>query len=317
MSKKLIKTLLPILDFLVTPLVFVAALILRFVRRVGVNNMNLSLRILDFVGILPVRDHYYEPLTNPKNLRHSLRDDRELPGIDMNIPGQLELLSSFCYSDELVELSQKQITKHSFDFNNPSFLSGDAEYLYNIIRYYKPRKIIEIGSGYSTLMASQAILKNKQDYENYDCKHICVEPYEMDWLEKLENLEVIRKLVEKTDIQLYEDLCENDILFIDSSHIIRYEFLQILPILSSGVIVHIHDIFTPKDYLDEWLIRQRKLWNEQYLLEAFLSCNKQYKVIGALNFLKHHYPDKLSEKCPILAKQLIEREPGSFWIKKV
>jgi len=253
MSKKLIKRLLPILDLFIMPLVFVAALILRFVRRVGVNNMKLSLRILDFVGILPVRDHYYEPLTNPRTLRHSLRDDRELPGIDMNIPGQLELLSSFCYSDELIELSQKQLTKHSFDFNNPSFLSGDAEYLYNIIRYYKPRKIIEIGSGYSTLMATQAIIMNKQEDENYDCKHICIEPYEMEWLEKLENLEVIRKLVEKTDIHLYEDLSENDILFIDSSHIIRpqgdvlYEFLQILPILSSGVIVHIHDIFTPKD----------------------------------------------------------------------
>lgn len=314
---------MPIIDIFTAPLVFVSALVMKAVRKAGVEKMKLSLMALDYVGIFPVRNQYYEPMINPKSLRYSLRSERELPGIDLNISEQLELLDSFAFSDELKELSKKPKSEGTFYFDNPSFLSGDAEYLYNIIRHYKPNKIIEIGSGYSTLMATHAITKNKEEDNSYDCRHICIEPYEMSWLEGLDNVEVVRELVEVTDIKKFNELNENDILFIDSSHIIRpqgdvlFEFLQILPILSSGVVVHIHDIFTPQDYLDEWLIKQRKLWNEQYLLEAFLSCNTEYKVIGALNYLKHNYPEQLAEKCPILATQLDQREPGSFWIKRI
>ena len=156
--------------------------------------------------------------------------------------------------------------------------------------------------------------------ENKDsqCEHTCIEPFENLWLEKL-SVKVIRKLVEDVDVNFFNQLDENDILFIDSSHIIRpqgdvlFEYLQILPILKCGVIVHIHDIFTPKDYLDEWKIKGTLFWNEQYLLESFLCLNSSYKIIGALNYLKSNYYDELAEKCPMLTK---DREPGSFWIKK-
>ena len=113
----------------------------------------------------------------------------------------------------------------------------------------------------------------------------------------------------------------NDILFIDSSHVIRpqgdvlFQYLEILPILNSGVLVHIHDIFTPKDYLDEWVFDYHRLWNEQYLLEAFLTFNQHYRIIGALNYLRHHHFEALASKCPVFARQ-DNREPGSFWLMK-
>ena len=115
---------------------------------------------------------------------------------------------------------------------------------------------------------------------------------------------------------------ENDILFIDSSHIIRpqgdvlFEIQHILPELNPGVLIHVHDIFTPKDYLSEWVFNDRRLWNEQYLLESFLSCNSQFEIIGALNYLKHHHWDLLASKLPVLKKES-HREPGSFWIRKL
>jgi hypothetical protein len=122
---------------------------------------------------------------------------------------------------------------------------------------------------------------------------------------------------------MFSTLEKNDILFIDSSHIIRPQgdvlliYLTILPMLKKGVYVHIHDIFTPKDYLDSWILENVYLWNEQYLVEAFLSMNKEYKIIGALNFLKHNYFKELSEKCPILKQVPHDEqryEPRSLWI---
>lgn len=83
--------------------------------------------------------------------------------------------------------------------------------------------------------------------------------------------------------------------------------------LKSGVLVHIHDIFTPKDYLNEWIIDEIKLWNEQYLFEAFLTFNTEYKIIASLNYLKHNYLPEIPKVCPIL-KNKPDEEPCSFWI---
>jgi hypothetical protein len=131
-----------------------------------------------------------------------------------------------------------------------------------------------------------------------------------------------RLSVEEVDIEIFKALKKDDILFVDSSHIIRpqgdvlVEYLEILPQLNPGVIIHIHDIFTPKDYLDEFIFTNHYMWNEQYLLEALLTNTNSFKIIGAVNYLKHHYPEQLSAKCPILKDQAY-REPGSFWMVKM
>lgn len=282
--------------------------------------MPLTLRVFRKIGIYPLLDHYYEPLFNPAHLRKPLSDDRELRGIDWNVDEQLDLLKKFHFNDELIKFPVYQQADHEFYYRNGFFESGDAEYLYNMIRLFKPKRIFEIGSGRSTLLAASALRANRTDDPGYQCEHVCVEPYEVGWLEQL-GVNVVRKPVELIDTSLFSQLEDNDILFIDSSHIIRpqgdvlFEYLEILPILNSGVLIHIHDIFSPKDYLDEW-IQSGCFWNEQYLLEAFLSYNSEFKIIGALNFLKHHYPDELTAACPVLREQLDSREPGSFWLRR-
>ena len=281
--------------------------------------MPLTQKIFSLVKVFPIRDHYYQPLVFPKlHLKHSLREDRKLPGINMNINEQLDLLKQFNFNDELSAISIDFENELSFYYNNGAFQSGDAEFLYNIIRLKKPKRIIEIGSGMSTLMAINAVNKNKKEDNNYVCEHICIEPFEMPWLEKT-NVKVVRKLVEEVDLTLFETLEKNDILFIDSSHMIRpqgdvlTEFLSIIPVMKSGVLIHIHDIFTPKDYLDEWILTEHRLWNEQYLLEAFLSFNSDFRIIGALNYLQHNYRKEIHAVSPILATKK-QREPGSFWL---
>lgn len=314
----------PVADLILAPLVFVAAVLMKIVRRFGVWRMPVSKAIFDRVGIYPIRDHYYEPMYNYKKyLRRSLRDERSLPGIDLNEAGQLGWLGQFGYAAELARIPLDMSADGSFYYKNPNFSEGDAECLYSLIRLKKPGRIIEIGSGFSTMMAREAVAQNQREDAAYCCRHICIEPYEMRWLDAVDGIEVIRQKVEETDTSLFRQLEANDILFIDSSHVIRpqsdvlTEYLEILPILRPGVLIHIHDIFTPYDYLDHWLIDEVKLWNEQYLLEAFLSCNPQFEVILALNFLSHRHPAKLAEKFPMLQGQVEQIEPRSFWIRKV
>jgi predicted O-methyltransferase YrrM len=317
--KNLVKSILKVLTLVGFPLTFLAALWLKIIRKVGPNPIDEA--IFMNLGVLPVVDHYYHPLINPKkHLTKSLRADRSLKGIDFNEDKQLELLSKFNYNDELLSFPLEKSANIEFYYNNGSFCSGDAEYLYNVVRFFKPKRIIEIGCGASTLMIKNAIKKNIYDDPDYTCNHICIEPYEQPWLEKI-GIEVIRKKVEELDVSFFETLGANDMLFIDSSHMIRpqgdvlFEFLEILPILKSGVLVHVHDIFFPKDYLDEWVLKDHLFWNEQYLLEAFLTFNNKFDIIGALNYLTHHHREELSVKCPVFANQP-GREPGSFWMVK-
>ena len=130
------------------------------------------------MGVFPIRNHYYEPLFDSRLLRHPLCDDRELPGIDWNINGQLQLLKGFCFNEELKDIPEKPADKFTFYMKNSFFESGDAEFLYNLIRFKKPARIFEIGSGYSTLLAFKAVKKNQEEKPDYRCKHVCVEPYE-------------------------------------------------------------------------------------------------------------------------------------------
>jgi len=320
--KRLIKRFLPLIDIMVSPFIFLSAVLLCNVRKCIIQfsgqRMPLSRKIFLKVGMFPIIDHYYEPLFNTKYLKKSLREDRALPGIDFNLEEQLDILSRFHFNDELIKFPLEKRKDTEFYYNNESFKSGDAEYLYNAVRLFQSKKIVEIGSGISTLMIINAIKQNKLDNSRYECEHICIEPYGADWLDKT-NVRIIRRKCEDVDKQIFTELEQNDILFIDSSHIIRpqgdvlFEYLEVLPILKSGVLVHIHDIFTPKDYLDEWV--GVMFWNEQYLLEAFLTFNNEFKIIGALNYLMHNHFNELSKKCPILRNER-DREPGSFWIMK-
>jgi Methyltransferase domain len=306
-------------DVVLLPLVLPAGLVMKAVRRIGLMRLRACSWLLMRIGVLPIRRHYYEPFLDPRELRKPLEEERSLPGIDWRVESQLALLASLRFADELQHLAQPRSGVTEFRLQNGSFESGDAEFLYQFIRARKPRRIFEIGSGNSTLIARDAVQKNRQEDPGYTCRHLCIEPFEMSWLEST-GVTVLRKKVEEVDATLFAELEANDLLFIDSSHIIRpqgdvlTEYLEILPRLRPGVIVHVHDIFSPRDYPREWLERRKLLWNEQYLLEACLSQNDSWQVLAALNFLHHRHFAELRKVCPFLTP---EREPGSFYMQKM
>ena len=287
-------------------------------RRAGFNKLPSCKHALLKVGVFPICDHYYEPQFNYLGLKQPLSQERILPGIDWNITEQIEILAKLSFSRELIDVPKNKSDKVEFYLDNSLFESGDAEYWYQLIRWLKPKRIFEVGSGNSTLMAIRAIRKNHELDANYHCKHVCIEPYEMPWLEET-GVTVVRKKIEDVELDFFTELEINDVLFIDSSHIIRpqgdvlFEYLELLPTLSPGVVVHVHDIFSPRNYPKNWLADKVLFWNEQYLLEAFLSDNRKWKIIGSLNFLHHNYHEELRAVAQFLTT---DKEPGSFYIQR-
>tara|TARA_B100000287_G_scaffold168700_1_gene159184 strand:- start:1955 stop:2893 length:939 start_codon:yes stop_codon:yes gene_type:complete len=308
---KLLKRLLNFLklptDIIISILIIPSSIIMLIFRKIGSHKLILSKSILKKIGIFPLTSNYYEPLFNFDNLKKKLDDKRDLPGIDFNIDNQIKNLKKLNYKNELDSLN--------FDMHNKFFEAGDAEIYYQTIRYFKPKKIIEIGSGHSSLIAKEAVINNKK-IDNFVSELICIEPYENTWLEK-NDIKVIRKKVEEVDINIFTDLNKNDILFIDSSHVIKPQgdilkiFLEILPKLKTGVIIHIHDIFSPRDYPEDWLKIENRFFNEQYLLEGILENSSRYSVMLSLNLLKNDFYNQLKDVCPNLNSK---SQPSSFYV---
>lgn len=306
-----------LVDFFLVIAIIPTSFIMLLYRKIGSHKMTMSTFFLKKIGIFPIIKNYYEPQFDFDKLKHDLKKKRNLPGVNLNTENQLNLLKKFSYKQELIDLNlDSKDSNINFNIDNNFFERGDAEIYYQIIRFFKPKKIVEIGSGQSTLIALEAIKKNKLE-NNSLAELICIEPYENNWLENL-GIEVLRKKIEDVELDLCKNLEANDILFIDSSHIIRpqgdilKEFLEILPVLKPGVIIHIHDIYTPRDYPERWLKKETRFYNEQYLLEAMLDNSNRYSVLLALNFLKNDYFEELKKQCPYLINST---EPGSFYLK--
>jgi hypothetical protein len=314
------KLFLKSLDIILLPFIYVSAVIFKFIRKNDFSffTFKRTKKILLKVGIYPLIDHYYEPLFHPRHFYKPTRQDRFLPGVDFNDKGQFEFLESLKYTEELDAFPLKKVNDNEYFYNNYSFEDTDAQIYYQILRTYKPKNIIEIGSGFSTKLAIAALRKNVLEDPNYKYNLTCIEPYEMPWLESCKDIKLIRQKVELIDREIFNILEKNDIFFIDSSHIIRPQgdvlaiYLEILPLVKPGVLVHIHDICTPRDYYDIEFDNFHFL-NEQYLVEAFLTLNKEFEILSAHNYLSYHHFDVLKKKSPILS---YERGLGSIWLSR-
>ena len=251
--------------------------------------------------------HYYEPLPDFRSITPEQLNRRRIPAaIDFNWEAQLALLTSLAqYRTELEQLD--------FDFNNDFFSGFDAAVYYALIRQLQPARVIEIGGGHSTRIGSNALARNGNG------RLTCIEPYpEARLLEAKLNVELIQKRVEEIEVDFFAALEANDILFIDSSHAVKfgsdvcYEFLEVLPRLKPGVWIHVHDIFFPHDYPAEWLLDRRLALNEQYLLEAFLAFNKSYSPQLANYWL---CLDHVEAAAPLWPTE--NTRASSFWMKRV
>jgi hypothetical protein len=282
----------------------------RFFQRLGVN-------------ITP--NHYYQPIPDLNLLKDDLwQKTSQLLGIAIYDQKMLDLLKIF---QEKYQLEYEALPRQdtgipgTFYLYNRDFGRIDAEVLYCMIRHLQPRKIIEIGSGHSTLLTAQTVLKNHSQ-NHTSCEFIAIEPYpRKTLLQGLPGLSsFIQSPVQEVPVSEFEKLAQNDILFIDSSHVLRiggdvqYEYLEILPRLRKGVLVHIHDIFLPEEYPRQWIFELFRFWNEQYLLQAFLMFNSAFEVMWAGNYMCLKYPDELAQSFSSFDDE--HNRCGSFWIRK-
>jgi hypothetical protein len=262
--------------------------------------------------------HFYQPIPDTRSLPETLWNrPSKLVGIDINDIQQLDLLRKEFprFRDEYNHLPAKPSgDAPHFYLNNGLFGGIDALVAYCMVRHFQPRRIIETGSGFSSLLLCQAARKNNR------ANLICIEPFPQKFLkEGFPGLnQLIEKKVQDIDPELFSQLQSGDILFIDSSHTVKiggdvnYLFLEVLPRLKPGVIVHIHDIFLPFEYRRDWVMEEFRFWTEQYLLQAFLTFNSEFEVLLANSYLNHYHQEDLKATFPTLNSWI----GGSFWIRR-
>jgi Methyltransferase domain len=180
----------------------------------------------------------------------------------------------------------RQSDRSGYRFQNEYFPSPDAEVAYVITRTLGPKRILEVGAGNSTLLFREAI-----NDAGLPTKLIAVDPSPRNLIEDVTD-RTIRSPVEQISRCWFQDLLVNDILFIDSTHRIStgndvvHLILSILPSLRKGVVVHLHDIFLPYEYPQEWVIDHGWGWNEQYLVQALLQGSSDFEVLWPGYFLQ-------------------------------
>ena len=266
------------------------------------------------VHITPV--HHYQPIPDTRAIPEQTWSKKTVIGVDLNLSGQLRLLRSQfpAYKDEynLIPI-QKEKGNSGFYIQNGRFEGLDPYAAYCLIRYFKPHRIMEIGGGYSSLLMARAALRNGST------RLETVEPYPVDFLEAgFPGLAVLHKeKVESLPFSFFDSLGYNDILFIDSSHVVKtggdvnYLFLEILPRLKPGVIVHVHDINFPFDYPRNWVIDRQRFWSEQYLLQGFLTYNSEFEVLFSSTAMTHFHPDAVRAAFPARDLRTINRRRKS------
>jgi predicted O-methyltransferase YrrM len=270
-------------------------------------------------------NHFYSPIPDTRELPERLFERRsELPGIDMRDAEQVALLHSLHadFGAEFNALPHEPAGPLEYFVNNLAFESVDGEILYALVRRCRPERIVEIGSGWSTLCSLAALRRNRED--GAAGRIDAIEPYPYDFVRQVgEDPLVDLRVTPLQDIPLdtFDTLGPGDLLFIDSSHVLRagsdvqYEFLEVLPRLPAGVLVHVHDIFLPYDYPRQWLVDEHRFWNEQYLLQAFLTGNAGFEVVWGGSWMHDRHPDLLKDM--ISSYDRTSRHPGSFWMRRL
>lgn len=256
--------------------------------------------------------HFYQPIPDTQCLPEMLwSQPSELTGINMNDAMQLDLLRNHFtkFREECSNFPAEPPPGQRRPFRGVDALVG-----YCMVRHFQPRLIIEVGSGFSSLVLGQAAAKNKNS------ALICIDPFPSDFIRR--GFPALRSLIEEKiqdiDLEFFSQLESGDILFVDSSHTVKiggdvnYLFLEVLPRLKPGVIVHVHDIFLPFEYRRDWVLDELRFWNEQYLLQAFLTFNSEFEVLLANSYLNHYHQEDLKTAFPGLQSWA----GGSFWMRR-
>lgn len=267
--------------------------------------------------------HYYSPLMDAVEIKEmeksiSAFSEESIAGIDLSEQEQIGLLEHFVQYYDKIPFPRQKNLKFRYYFENDVFGYTDAIMLYSFMQHKKPRRIIEVGSGFSSalMLDANSVMANNQIQLTF------IEPYP----ERLYSLinesdrsscTILEDKVQNVQPGIFKALNANDILFIDGSHVsktgsdLNHLMFNILPYLNQGVIVHFHDIFYPFEYPLSWIYEGRN-WNENYLLRAFLTYNEKFKILMFNDFMHKFHAEKFEN-----LSDCYKNFGGSIWLEKV
>ena len=278
--------------------------------------------------------HFYSPIPDLDEVK--AREEsifaipRELPGIDLQEEKQLALLEKLAGYYAEMPFAEDVRGDNLYQLNNPFLFYSDGIFLYCMIRHLSPRHIIEVGSGWSSAL----MLDVNRIFYNYRISLELIEPHPERLLSLLgengggstaggnagQQISALhRQQVQDVPLQTFEKLQENDILFIDSSHVskvgsdVNRIVFEILPSLNPGVYIHFHDVFAGFEYMKNWIYGGTNL-NESYILRAFLQYNNKFEIVVFNSFLEKFYPQALTAALPLATKK---GWSSSLWLRKV
>ena len=270
-------------------------------------------------------DHYYSPIADNRALSREPTRSRvwpaeipATPGIDWRADDQVALLRNLGRQSGFPIPDRPTGDPHDYHAGNEMFSRLDAWMLQAMLRYFRPRRMIEVGCGWSSLMTARV---NREQFGG-SLDFTCIEPYPPDFLS--DGIEGISRLVvspvEQVPVDKFLELGVGDFLFIDTSHTVKtggdvvFLLQEVLPRLAEGVIVHIHDIFLPWDYPQDWVFAGRA-WNEQYAVGAFLAFNSAFEILLGVAWMSHYQSAVLASALPAFPEKY-GHGGGSLWIRR-
>lgn len=267
----------------------------------GVELFFKSFSLLDRAGLHVIPKHYYTPVPDCKWLEENRPlwiGRSSLTGISWDLPEQLVWLKETCepyyHEVEGLRFYHSQAQKGT----GPGFGSIESQVLHCFMRRYAPERVIEIGSGVSTMCMLEAVNLNQR--EGRSSSITCVEPYPSTKLRRRKDVDLVEQVCQQVPLKLFESLCAGDLLFVDSSHAVKVGsdvlriYLEIIPHLPPGIIIHIHDIYLPYAYPRSVFTRPF-WWQETAMLMALLVNNSRIKVLSCLSALHYDYPEQLQQ----------------------
>lgn len=271
--------------------------------------------------------HYYSPVYDPSELAVEPRrsqiwppQPRETVGIDWCDERQVALCTGpFAEQRRLQFVDDEPADPTIYFTRNDQFPALDAWALEAIVQHVRPHRIVEVGSGFSSLVTARVNREQLGDAVDF----VCIEPYPRQFL--LDGVEGISGLriekVQDTPLEVFTDLGDGDVLFVDTSHTVKtggdvpWIYNEILPRLAPGVVVHMHDIALPGDYPPQWVLENWG-WNERYLVQAFLTFNSGYEIVFSCPYMVQRHLDTLLAAFPGFAGHR-ERAGSSLWIRRI
>lgn len=264
--------------------------------------------------------HFYSPVPDLADVEPRLEAlcavDGDPAGVDLRPAEQVALFRELAPLSREVPLARAPGSDGRYGTDNQNYEIGDASMLLAMLRRLRPRRYLEVGSGYTTALA----LDVNERFLAGSMQVTAIEPYP-ELLRQVtrpdDALEVVGTPVQTVAPERFAALEANDVLFIDSSHVLKtgsdVQFLygRVLPALATGVYVHVHDIFWPFEYPPNW-IREGRAWNEAYLLHAFLACNHEFEVVLWNHYLAMRHREVVAEELPAL----LENPGGSLWLRR-